>query len=475
MKKLFLSLCMSLCAATTLHAQSADPEVMKINGKSILRSEFEYFYNKNNEATATAGSQTSVNDYVDMVINYRLKVQAALDEKLDTLSSFKKEFSGYRDAQLRPYLTDPEYEDSIAQAVYKAMKEQVGDSELVLVSHIMMVLPQKCTDAVKAAKKTRIDSVYQALQNGADFIELAKKCSEDFTTAQKGGELPWIAPGQTLPEFEKEAYALQPGQYSKPFLSTVGYHIVYMKERKKLEPYEQKKAEIMELLNARGIKDMAAEHRIKRLMEESKGQSREEVIARVQKEACQDQPELKYLIEEYHDGLLLYEASNRLVWQKAAKDKEGLTKYFKKNKKKYAWDAPRYRGYIIYAKSEQLLQQAREFFKKQETEEGVAEFNKSMPQDSLKKVRVRYGVFRQGDEPIVDWEAFGKEEPKANTVFPFRGCQGVMLNQPKLYNDVKAQVVSDYQDVKEKEWVKELRKKYSVTVNKEVLATVNKH
>ena len=50
-----------------------------------------------------------------------------------------------------------------------------------------------------------------------------------------------------------------------------------------------------------------------------------------------------------------------------------------------------------------------------------------------------------------------------------------MLNQPKLYNDVKAQVVSDYQDVKEKEWVKELRKKYSVTVNKEVLATVNKH
>ena len=183
----------------------------------------------------------------------------------------------------------------------------------------------------------------------------------------------------------------------------------------------------------------------------------------------------EYLIEEYHDGLLLYEASNRLVWQKAAKDKEGLTKYFKKNKKKYAWDAPRYRGYIIYAKSEQLLQQAREFFKKQETEEGVAEFNKSMPQDSLKKVRVRYGVFRQGDEPIVDWEAFGKEEPKANTVFPFRGCQGVMLNQPKLYNDVKAQVVSDYQDVKEKEWVKELRKKYSVTVNKEVLATVNKH
>ena len=61
-----------------------------------------YFYNKNNEATATAGSQTSVNDYVDMFINYRLKVQAALDEKLDTLSSFKKEFSGYRDAQLRP-------------------------------------------------------------------------------------------------------------------------------------------------------------------------------------------------------------------------------------------------------------------------------------------------------------------------------------------------------------------------------------
>ena len=54
--------------------------------------------------------------------------------------------------------------------------------------------------------------------------------------------------------------------------------------------------------------------------------------------------ELKYLVQEYYDGLLLYEISNRTVWEKAAKDQQGMAQYFKKNKKKYKWDEPRFKG-----------------------------------------------------------------------------------------------------------------------------------
>ena len=73
---------------------------MKINGTPVLRSEFEYSYNKNNSEGVI--DKKTVEDYVDLFVNYKLKVVAALDAKLDTLTSFKNEFAQYRDQQLRP-------------------------------------------------------------------------------------------------------------------------------------------------------------------------------------------------------------------------------------------------------------------------------------------------------------------------------------------------------------------------------------
>ncbi len=475
MKKSIGILLMACLPFGSAVAQDSDPVVMTIGGKNVSRSEFEYFFNKNNDSKEGDAAK-AVESYVDMFVNYKLKVLAAQDARLDTLASFKKEFANYRDVQLRDYLKDPEFEDSLALAVYNVMKQQAGDADMLHVAHIMMLLPQKASEAVRLQKKARIDSVYTALKGGADFSELAKKYSEDYTTASKGGDLPWIAPKQTLPEFEKEAYALKPGEYSKPFLTSVGYHIVYLKERKKLEPFEEKKEEIMQLLNSRGLKEMAAEHRIRCMIEASHGQlTREDVISQVQAEACKQDPNLKYLIEEYHDGLLLYEVSNRLVWQRAADDKAGLEKYFKKNKSKYQWDSERFKGFVLLSKSKALMDEAEKFLKKYKDESGVQAFNKEFPKDSLKKIRVRYGIFKEGDDANVDKYAFGSAVSKQNKLYPYSACIGSKQKKPKTYTDVKAQVISDFQDLKEKEWLEELRKKYTYEVNRNVLSTVNKH
>ena len=80
-----------LICGSVAYAQGDDPVVMKINGVPVTRSEFEYSYNKNN--TEDVIDRKSVEDYVDLFINYKLKVAAAYDAKLDTLSSFKKEFA----------------------------------------------------------------------------------------------------------------------------------------------------------------------------------------------------------------------------------------------------------------------------------------------------------------------------------------------------------------------------------------------
>ena len=76
---------MLLCGSMA-HAQQTDPAVMKINGIPVTRSEFEYSYNKNNSEDVI--DKKTVDEYVDLFINYKLKVAAALDAKLDTLSSF---------------------------------------------------------------------------------------------------------------------------------------------------------------------------------------------------------------------------------------------------------------------------------------------------------------------------------------------------------------------------------------------------
>ncbi|MBQ8099165.1 MAG: peptidylprolyl isomerase [Bacteroidaceae bacterium] len=473
MRKVLIPLFMVACLP--LWAQQDDPVVMNIAGKDVKRSEFEYFYNKNN-ISADANSEKSIEDYAELFVNYKLKVKAAEDEHLDTLSSFNKEFQTYRDMQLRPYLRDPEYVDSLAQSVYNAWKEQIGDADLVRVAHIMMVLPQNTPEKLQELKKQKIDSIYQVLKAGADFAETAKNSSEDYTTASKGGELPWIGPKQTLPEFEKVAYSLQPGEYSEPLLSTVGYHIIKMLERKKLEPYSEKKDEIVKMLEQRGLKDMEIEHKIQKLISESGGKlTREDVVARILEEAYQSDSSLRYLVEEYHDGLLLYEVSNRLVWQKAADDKQGQATYFKKNKARYKWDAPRFKGYVILSKSKPLKEQAENLLKKYKGEEGIAAFNKEMAQDSMKSIRVRYGIFKDGDDSNVDYLKFGKEAPRVNKIYPFTTVVGKMIAKPETYTDVKSQVISDYQDMKEKEWVESLRKKYPFSINKEVLSTVNKH
>ena len=93
----------------------------------------------------------------------------------------------------------------------------------------------------------------------------------------------------------------------------------------------------------------------------------------------------------------------------------------------------------------------------------------------MKQILVRYGVFKEGDDSRVDYKKFGKEKPKASIAMPYFDVVGSMINAPQQYTDDKNQVISDYQDLKVKEWVKSLRHKYSYSVNKNVLATVNNH
>jgi len=452
-----------------------DPVIMTVAGVPVLRSEFEYSYNKNNGDGVI--DKKSVDEYVDLYVNYKLKLKAALDARLDTMSSFKKEFAMYRDQQVRPsFVTD---DDVVSEAykLYQRMKEEIGPRGLLRPAHIFMTVDTKASTAEQERVRVRIDSVYRALRTGASFEELAKKVSQDPGSARNGGLLPWIGPNQVYKEFEDVAYSLQKGQYSQPFLTPIGYHIVLMKDRKQVEPFDSLKDVIVRSIEQQGIRDRIIQDKLNQQVTASQGtRTQEQVLQQRADELSSRDPDLKYLIQEYHDGLLVYEINNRMVWDLAAKDEEGQRDWFKEHKKQYKWDTPRYRGIAYHVKDKKDVKAVRKCVKRLPFEQWNEALRSTFNPDTIIRIRVEKGLFKPGDNSTVDRLVFKiPGEVKGLKDYPIDAVYGKKLKKPKEYTDVKAEVIEDYQEYLEKEWVSALRRRYPFTVNTEVLKTVNRH
>ena len=461
---------------SALVAQTTDPIVMTVAGVDVPRSEFEYSYNKNN--TDGVIDKKTIEEYVDLFVNYKLKVQAALDAKYDTLTSFKTEFAQYRDQQVLPtFVTDA---DMLAEAhkVYDQTKENIGPDGLVSAAHILILTPQKATEEQQRDAKRRIDSIYTALKAGADFETLAKQVSQDPGSARRGGLLGWFSRHQMIKEFEDEAFALQPGQMSEPFQSPYGWHIILMKERKQLEPFEFHRESIFKYMEQRGVRNAITERKLEAMVKASdNGKTREMLIEDRSDSLSQVDSEMRYLIKEYHDGLLLYEISNRLIWEKAAKDEETLALYFKNHKKQYQWDEPRFKGMAYHVKQQSDVKAVANCVKKLKFDAWNEALRTTFNGDSIIRIRVEKGLFKKGDNGLIDRECFKVADAKVDSVkgYPIDAVYGKMLKKPEDYTDVRGQVTADLQDEMERFWVADLRKKYPVTINENVLKTVNKH
>lgn len=451
---------------------------MTVNGVPVTRSEFEYSYNKNNGEGVI--DKKTVEEYAELFVNYKLKVAAALDEHLDTLSSFKDEFAMYRDQQVRPTIvTDAEILDE-ARKAYNRAKESIGAKGLIRPAHIFFRLSTKATQHEQELVRQRADSVYRALQAGADFAALAAKVSQDPRSAAREGDLGWMQPGQTFVEFEEAAYALQPGQFSRPVLTPEGYHIILVKERKQLEPFEELKDMIVRSFEQQGLRDAIADMKVQQRIEQSGGTltGQQVMQARADSLAAVD-PEMKYLIQEYHDGLLLYEISNREVWERAEKDETGLRAWFDAHKKDYAWQEPHYKGIAYHVKTKADVKAVKRSIKKVPFEQWAEVLRTTFNADSVIRIRVEKGIFKAGDNGTIDRLVFKLKQTTfdaENADYPIEAVYGKKQKKyPDDYTDVRGQVVADYQQMLELEWVKSLRQRYPVQINQEILKTVNRH
>ena len=267
---------------------------------------------------------------------------------------------------------------------------------------------------------------------------------------------------------------MKKGETSEPFLSPFGYHIVYVKDRGNFFPYDSVRTDIRRFIDQRGIREQIITQKIDSIAKADKVKPGDILDKRVEEMTAND-PSLKNLIREYHDGLLLYEISNRTVWNRAAKDDKSLEAYFKKNRKKYRWDEPRFKGIAYYVKDAADVENVKNAIKNIPFEAWADTLRKEF-NDSTVRIKVVKGIFKKGDNTLVDNEIFQTGvEVKPVEGYPITAVYGEKLKAPKSYKDVRELVVADYQEELEKKWVADLRKKYSVSVDKAVLETVNKH
>jgi len=193
-----------------------DAVVMTVAGKDVTRAEFEYSFNKNNNEQTI--DKKALDEYVQLFVDFKLKVAEAEAQKLDTMTSFINEYNGYRHQQAEEYLVDTAWIEQQARLTYDNTVANIGPEGLVMASHILLRLPQDADEVTQKKVMVRMDSIHQALVNGADFAEMAEKHSEDPGSARQGGQLGWFFAKQMLKEFSDMTYSLQVGELSKPFL-----------------------------------------------------------------------------------------------------------------------------------------------------------------------------------------------------------------------------------------------------------------
>ncbi len=468
----------SLMMGLTAVAQTTDPVIMKINGKNITKSEFEYSFNKNNSDGVI--DKKTVEEYVPLYVDFKLKVAEAESQRLDTLSAIRKELDGYKEQMVVPTIVDSAYIEREARATYEQTAARFEGQDLLTASHILVLMRQDATAEQQAAAKVRIDSIYDALkavpkdQLVEKFAEMAKEKSDDKGSAQRGGALGQFGKGMMIPDFENAAYALKAGEMSAPVKSTVGWHIIYMTDRHPFESFEYHHDNIIKFLEQRGVKEASANAYLDSVANERKI-TRVELVDELHKQMMEKDADVKNLSQEYYDGTLMYEVTKKDVWDKAQQDAQGQEAYFKAHKQNYAWDAPRFIGIVIHTKDAATMAKVKKLLKGV-AEDDLAKTAVSLNNDSVKVVRVERGIFKQGDNANVDKLVFGqKTELKPMSGYPETDVWGTKVKAPRSAKDVKGHVVTDYQNEQEKLWVEGLRKKFAVEVYDDVVKTVKKN
>ena len=449
-----------------------DPVVMTVNGYDVTQSEFEYFFEKNNiEAKVT---KKAVRQYADLYLNFKLKVQAALDEGLDKSESFLSEYKMCRDMQAEDYVIDYDFLEEVARNSYEQSLIEIGEPGLMHV-FVMSATPDANVGRTLDDCFEQMKSAYEKLQAGGSFQDLAKEYSTD-NLAASGGEAGWLAANQMPDDIADIILSLEPGQYSEPFVSNRTAFIVMLDARRDLGTYEDNRDDSYDGMKDNGTFDMAKQRRANEYATRLGWTERDDAaVARLDSMLEEVEPDFGNISREYHDGLLVFDISNREIWERVSNHPEELDAYFEAHRKQFNFDKPCFKGMVLFCQKEEDFNELKEILEKQDMSEwvnSILAFNSNGIKVRVLRSSSETDLFRQGQNEYVDKVVFGQGEYKPMNGFPYVNVVGRVLKQPDSISDVAAEVSEEYQKYLENEWIKRLKSKYKYKINKKALKKV---
>ena len=183
-------------------------------------------------------------------------------------------------------------------------------------------------------------------------------------------------------------------------------------------------------------------------------------------------PEFRNLLQEYRDGILLYNIMNQEVWDKANVDTDGIKAFFEQRKNDYAWAEPHYKGYIVLCKDSKVRKKMQKEISKMTPDQAADFLIQNYNVGDVSHVQLEKGLFVKGNNPFIDEAVFKTGKAQCPEGYSDFFVIGNLLNVPDSYADVRGLVVTDYQAYLEKEWNAYLNKKYKVVINKDIVNTI---
>ncbi len=582
----FLLTSNSYAQTMSLEEMLKDSIILEVADDKIPASEFLYMFDKNNSTPNNPKYETE--RYLELFINFRLKVHDALQKKIDTTSNFQREYNNYRHQAVAKYLRDDEAIEKLCREAYDRLKldrkvAQIAieckdttdvakrDSALAKIQRIRQrvttgVMPEgkkrrsamkpenffqvaveastdnsardsgrigwvvpfrfvyefenaayntpvgqvseifhtnygyhiiyveeevphkevhsahimkRIIDGDTARAKAQIDSIYNLLKNGNDFTTLATNLSDDAGSAAKGGDLGWSSVGRMVAPFEKAIFSTPAGQLSKPFASQYGWHIAKVIDVKEVEPFEAMHRQL-EAAVLRDSRVLVANHSfIEKTRKEYNlpdTMSVKGVYDYADEHIADKYPDLKPLLKEYYDGILLFEVSMKEVWSRSTDDVEGITAFFNSHRKQFNWDAPRYKGFALQCKDERVAIIAKSIINNASANDSIENIlRKRLTIDGVEYVKFEKGIWKQGENALVD--VYGFNSKKATFTpspdYPYVTVVGKLQPVgPDDYTDRRADVTTAYQNQLDRDWIVNMLGKYKVTVHKPVVDAI---
>ncbi|MBX2964743.1 MAG: peptidylprolyl isomerase [Cyclobacteriaceae bacterium] len=222
-----LSIFVLLPALAQKKSKSPKQQILfSVNNRTVPVDEFVYLYNKNHQHQPENYSRAKIDEYLNLFVNFKLKVEEARTRGYDNTETFLKEFNSYKEELRRPYLPEGKMLDSLVRMTYNRLKEEVKASH-ILINAAPDALPE---DTLKAFN--RVIEIKERILKGEDFGTLAASLSEDPSARTNRGSLGYFTAMQMVYPFESAAYSGKPGDVVGPVRTRFGYHLLKIEDRK---------------------------------------------------------------------------------------------------------------------------------------------------------------------------------------------------------------------------------------------------